>query len=116
MESSLESGSPSSFNIEPSTFNIPRRPRSSRRNEIREQLVRPRHPCRQLPEPGIRRIDEHALAVVRVELPAGLRRLAGVVRGHDRLVPRVPVARVVDAALLYPALEVVRDVDLVRDV
>src|SRR6266581_4869715 len=64
-----------------------------RRDQVREQLVRPRHACRQLAEPVVRGIDVDALSISRVQLAAEFLRLAGIVRHQRRLVARVPVAR-----------------------
>src|SRR4051795_8230687 len=76
------------------------------RYEIDKQLVRARHARRQLPEPGVARVDVDTLAVPREELAARLRLFSRIGRGHHRLVLRVPLFREVEAALLHPGLEI----------
>ena len=81
--------------------------------QIREHAVRARHARRQLPEPRVRREDVDSLAVARPDFAAFQRRLAGIVRGQHGLIPRVPPDREVHAALLHPAVEILR-VDVIR--
>src|ERR1017187_8622710 len=67
-----------------------------------------RHAKRQLPEEGISGVQVVALAVLRQQHPAFLRRFAGIVRRQQRRKVRVPLVHKVQAPLLYPAVKIVR--------
>src|SRR5512140_2061993 len=81
------------------------RPRA-RGDEVHEEAIGPRHPGRQLPEEGVARVDEGALAVPREQEPARLVAFARIVRFNHRFISGVPGPREIEAALLDPPVEV----------
>src|ERR1035437_2326981 len=76
------------------------------RDEVHEETIRPGDAGRQLPEEGVARVDEGALAVPRVEEAARLLALAWIVAFDHGFVTRVPGPGEVEAALLDPPVEV----------
>src|SRR6266481_4434290 len=81
--------------------------------QIREQAIRPRHSCRELPKEAQTRVDVRASAQGRDEQSAFQLRARRVVRLEQRDVGRVPVVREVQAPLLHPAAPVI-GTDLIR--
>src|SRR6266481_489156 len=75
-------------------------------DQIYEQANRARHACGELGEEGVSGVDISALAVVSDEQAAVLRRLAGIVRGEQRLKVVVPLRHEIEAALLHPSIKI----------
>src|ERR1035441_3015074 len=67
-----------------------------------------RHAERQLPEEGISGVQVVALAILRQQQAAFLRRLTRVVGRQERSKVRVPLIHEVQAALLHPAVKITR--------
>src|SRR5580692_10795232 len=68
---------------------------------VREQAIRARDACGQLAEPGIGRENVDSFSEAQIQLAAGVRLFALIVRFENALILRVPFACEVETALLH---------------
>src|SRR5208337_599754 len=80
----------------------------SHAQQVHVETYGARHTKGQLPEEGISGVHVVALAILRQQQPALLRRLARIVAGQKRRKVRVPLIHEVQAALLHPVVKVMR--------